>query len=344
MLLDRTVNDIVDDPRAAARSRSRDGTIPAHAGEPGIDSGACRASWDYPRARGGTMDGPLHPFVATGLSPRTRGNRWAISAAAAPSGTIPAHAGEPRPSAGRTCPPRDYPRARGGTIGIINNDGYYEGLSPRTRGNHGAAIGHSDVDGTIPAHAGEPRRRSPGCSPGRDYPRARGGTEPSRSVKTFQPGLSPRTRGNPAGWKKPGARTGTIPAHAGEPPASPRCSESSGDYPRARGGTPTRKREAWSPTGLSPRARGNPGIDQEDDSRLGTIPAHAGEPQDGVARLCSVRDYPRARGGTQPTGTAGVNDVGLSPRTRGNRPHHPRNRRSPGTIPAHAGEPLSGPP
>ena len=49
--------------------------------------------------------------------------------------------------------------------------------------------------------------------------------------------------------------------------------------------------------------------------------------------------YPRVCGGTSPVWTVGVNDVGLSPRVRGNRWEMPRTLSMSGSIPACAGEP-----
>jgi len=91
------------------------------------------------------------------------------------------------------------------------------GLSPRTRGNPGRPSGRWSPYGSIPAHAGEPNsggRERRGC---RVYPRARGGTLEMGRPSPFRDGLSPRTRGNRTRETCVRKKTGSIPAHAGEP-------------------------------------------------------------------------------------------------------------------------------
>ncbi|CAN0450827.1 unnamed protein product, partial [Phaeothamnion confervicola] len=89
----------------------------------------------------------------------------------------------------------------------------------------------------IPAHAGEPKKKTNGVIFWRAYPRSRGGTFLIRSGVVSGSGLSPLTRGNPAATYAIEALGGPIPAHAGEPQHSPpeRCRLWA--YPRSRGGT-----------------------------------------------------------------------------------------------------------
>ena len=73
--------------------------------------------------------------------------------------------------------------------------------------------------------------------------------------------------------------------------------------------------------------------------RVGSIPAHAGEPPDRRIRYRGREVYPRACGGTVLTCRNRMRNWGLSPRMRGNR-HQPDERvRCRGSILAHAGEP-----
>ena len=71
---------------------------------------------------------------------------------------------------------------------------------------------------------------------------------------------------------------GSIPAHAGEPGA--RCPTGCGTwvYPRACGGTFVISGDVDPDNGLSPRMRGNRIVLDGDETRQGSIPAHAGEP------------------------------------------------------------------
>ena len=73
------------------------GPIPAHAGEPAVDSYLRRRGWAYPRSRGGTDVGGAGDRHQWGLSPLTRGNLYAFQPYGVFSGPIPAHAGEPPP-------------------------------------------------------------------------------------------------------------------------------------------------------------------------------------------------------------------------------------------------------
>src|SRR5690554_1415106 len=73
-----------------------------------------------------------------------------------------------------------------------------------------------------------------------------------------------------------------------------------------------------------------------------TIPASAGEPRVFFRHLLAAKDYPRVCGGTVSTTHTPHLAGGLSPRLRGNlRAHLPGQLRR-GTIPASAGEPLTG--
>ena len=128
--------------------------------------------------------------LSLGLSTRVRGNRLAPVLHPVGHGSIPARAGEP---AHRWAV---YPRACGGTrvngVESVN----IAGLSPRVRGNLGFTALEADLDGSIPARAGEPplKQRSPEAS--RVYPRACGGTGIDLENISVEVGLSPRVRGN----------------------------------------------------------------------------------------------------------------------------------------------------
>ena len=111
-------------------------------------------------------------------------------------------------------------------------------------------------------------------------------------------GLSPRTRGNPGALGAAGAKGGSIPAHAGEPPYLKGLITTSGVYPRARGGTIYYSHDGTSIEGLSPRTRGNRTGTSSSMVFHGSIPAHAGEPADAVRAHVQGWVYPRARGGT----------------------------------------------
>ena len=89
-------------------------------------------------------------------------------------------------------------------------------------------------------------------------------------------------------------------------------------YPRVRGGTFAQTLPGRRPLGLSPRARGNPGIFLFRPQGQGSIPACAGEPVSTFGSLSSMEVYPRVRGGTLYILPALLFLDGLSPRARGN--------------------------
>ena len=134
-------------------------SIPACAGEPAL---AVRLPWPsgvYPRVCGGTRGRFRLLRRFRGLSPRVRGNQPLRRLRKSRPGSIPACAGEPIHA--YTGPNRRgvYPRVCGGTHhGAIVGQAD-DGLSPRVRGNRAGSgiLAHSS--GSIPACAGEPRRR-----------------------------------------------------------------------------------------------------------------------------------------------------------------------------------------
>ena len=151
-------------------------SIPAHAGEPNTRGSRAPVWAVYPRPRGGTSSIMFGPKMFSGLSPPTRGNRYPVLVRWHYRRSIPAHAGEPRQSRRRGGISWVYPRPRGGTKSSITQAPCERGLSPPTRGNPRYGRGRPDIGGSIPAHAGEPRRSSSSSARRGVYPRPRGGT------------------------------------------------------------------------------------------------------------------------------------------------------------------------
>ena len=234
-----------------------------------------------------------------------------------------------------------YPRPRGGTTAKAATGANPTGLSPPTRGNLELRRGRGLLMGSIPAHAGEPKTAAVRVDRGGVYPRPRGGTPPAIQKKASTAGLSPPTRGNPTKGGTMLREVRSIPAHAGEPPSGGGSSRDPGVYPRPRGGTLVAPIRRCISEGLSPPTRGNRGEILEIQSTHGSIPAHAGEPEppNRWRRFGGV--YPRPRGGTDESRKKRSGDEGLSPPTRGNRSPRLCLYRLAGSIPAHAGEPLS---
>ena len=133
----------------------------------------------------------------------------------------------------------------------------------------------------------------------------------------------------------------SIPACAGEPVPPPTAVPTGGVYPRVCGGTDLAGTVLELRQGLSPRVRGNLSWSRSELTRLGSIPACAGEPLCHIRSRNSSEVYPRVCGGTSPSLAAASLIRGLSPRVRGNRRARSPRGLSRRSIPACAGEPRS---
>ena len=209
------------------------------------------------------------------------------------------------------------------------------------RGNLRGSTYSSEIGRSIPAHAGEPRPNRAKTRRSEVYPRTCGGTVAGSETHRLGQGLSPHMRGNlPVAGRERGIR-GSIPAHAGEPMVAKRKYLASWVYPRTCGGTSTSSPATEPPSGLSPHMRGNHLERGHYALSKGSIPAHAGEPTHSIAAAGGIRVYPRTCGGTRTPQKLTKTPGGLSPHMRGNRTAVAVERPWLGSIPAHAGEPLT---
>ena len=191
--------------------------------------------------------------------------------------------------------------------------------------------------GSIPARAGEPRRRPPNRPTFKVYPHRHGGIFEEKNALFVKKGLSPHARGNLHAGLGPARVDGSIPARAGEPSTASSSKASTWVYPRPCGGTTKTFSAVATPAGLSPCKRGNHPVVLQEGSDHGSIPTHVGEPRS-CALPSQVRAvYPRACGGARTSAAASRSRRGLSPRVRGNPQDAPGPGSGPGSIPAHAG-------
>ncbi len=317
------------------------GSIPAHAGEPSSCSAASDGRRVHPRARGGAARMRGSATTPKGPSPRTRGSRLAHVPQQVVIGSIPAHAGEP-PWTWRRAPARRvHPRARGGASPLSCQISPSRGPSPRTRGSLRIEHAGRAAAGSIPAHAGEPPAPPEADPRGGVHPRARGGACSAVPRRRRGRGPSPRTRGSPSTLPRLAVGAGSIPAHAGEPWPSARPSLRAWVHPRARGGAAALARFQGRGLGPSPRTRGSPDKASVITVNEGSIPAHAGEPSKRTRPTRRPAVHPRARGGALRVRILTLVALGPSPRTRGSRYELAALPSSHGSIPAHAGEPMT---
>ena len=166
-----------------------------------------------------------------------RGNRPWRTPRSTTTGSIPAHAGKPRPPPRRSRPSRVYPRPCGETAITTPGMRVPSGLSPPMRGNLQYPILECGGKGSIPAHAGKPESTGPAVTDIWVYPRPCGETLSAKQHRRVVPGLSPPMRGNLVGFLSGVCGLGSIPAHAGKP-ASPSADRHTWTvYPRPCGET-----------------------------------------------------------------------------------------------------------
>ncbi len=193
--------------------------------------------------------------------------------------------------------PGAYPRERGGNNAVSVGEQTDPGLSPRTRGKLRPSQLRGLPVGPIPANAGETHGRGGIICALGAYPRERGGNRVRITKVACLMGLSPRTRGKPAGRFGDWRSGGPIPANAGETNAAGTAFPGLWAYPRERGGNALLDVLATLDWGLSPRTRGKQLRHRRHSNRHGPIPANAGETALGLAPNALKRAYPRERGG-----------------------------------------------
>ena len=228
---------------------------------------------------GGTANCLTLIYPGEGLSPRVRGNRLQYRQWPRRARSIPACAGEPQNAAFRDVHNGVYPRVCGGTAFPTRRPFPRRGLSPRVRGNPGAAGRLCRPERSIPACAGEPSEAAQERLEHRVYPRVCGGTYGLRRAARCRWGLSPRVRGNRDLLHRVLHADGSIPACAGEPPPAAGGQPGVVVYPRVCGGTRRQALDACRRLGLSPRVRGNHARCAGLRRLARSIPACAGEPR-----------------------------------------------------------------
>ncbi len=178
---------------------------------------------------------------------------------------------------------------------------------------------HGSARRSIPAHAGNTRRRL-GTSPRRPvHPRSRG--EHQRPLRHRAPvaGPSPLTRGTPA--PRPGTQSPrrSIPAHAGNTETRRPSSRPSAVHPRSRGEHASASSSTCASSGPSPLTRGTRQQMLGRRAQSRSIPAHAGNTATESERAGFWAVHPRSRGEHLADLVHQGQAAGPSPLTRGTR-------------------------
>ena len=150
------------------------------------------------------------------------------------------------------------------------------GSSPRMRGTPLVVWGDSCDEGIIPAYAGNTPRAAWTPRSCRDHPRVCGEHDSNAQGNLQQPGSSPRMRGTPL--------------------VSDVYAEWMEDHPRVCGEHAQETERRAQESGSSPRMRGTPSGHIQTDTRLGIIPAYAGNTISHGVRYAGLRDHPRVCG------------------------------------------------
>ena len=150
-------------------------------------------------------------------------------------------------------------------------------------------------------------------------------------------GSSPRMRGTPPAERVVAARSGIIPAYAGNTPRSAYSTAHGWDHPRVCGEHLLRLIQQTANEGSSPRMRGTRMSSYVRTVRVGIIPAYAGNTNPRQLKRFNARDHPRVCGEHRTGSNIALPIPGSSPRMRGTLPPSVRQIVPAGIIPAYAG-------
>ena len=170
-----------------------------------------------------------------------------------------------------------------------------------------------------------------------DHPRSRGEYAPHGHAFFLREGSSPLSRGIRCPETAGCAIRGIIPALAGNTRTPHQQQDVPSDHPRSRGeyGHPRECRLIMA--GSSPLSRGIHRVAHRHGGNRGIIPALAGNTRPSSRSAKTWPDHPRSRGEYVATGYGDTLPSGSSPLSRGIPAHRRHPGRSPGIIPALAG-------
>ena len=192
-----------------------------------------------------------------------------------------------------------------------------QGSSPRMRGTPFTPLSARRCAGIIPAYAGNTGVEIEMESELGDHPRVCGEHGAMRCVPAIPRGSSPRMRGTHSRGFARSARTGIIPAYAGNTSNVRSSIVSAWDHPRVCGEHVSLIRSVMYSAGSSPRMRGTPFTTLSRVVVEGIIPAYAGNTCVACSYSVAYRDHPRVCGEHRVGDYEPVFSAGSSPRMRG---------------------------
>ena len=217
------------------------------------------------------------------------------------------------------------------------------GSSPRVRGRRCGGPWAAPQLRLIPACAGQASLATSLRVGFGAHPRVCGADCRACEIDLPSDGSSPRVRGRPTTTSGPLARSGLIPACAGQTSKSSRVTVAFWAHPRVCGADLDFAFLLPSRSGSSPRVRGRLCTDTHLAVATGLIPACAGQTREKTPRCPPARAHPRVCGADVFSCYSSRLTDGSSPRVRGRRHGLRRAGRHPGLIPACAGQTTSPP-
>ena len=233
-----------------------------------------------------------------------------------------------------------HPRSRGEHGPAVGLSDRAEGSSPLARGTHDFKCSGRLALGLIPARAGNTGALSADQTGNGAHPRSRGEHAIAALEDCPEEGSSPLARGTRrhSACRLPAA--GLIPARAGNTPLDGCWFATEWAHPRSRG-----EHWRWTPVmwrlwGSSPLARGTHGEEGHQTVGGGLIPARAGNTAKEQRQSAAKGAHPRSRGEHAKVSGLWFRKSGSSPLARGTLCHGESQVRGAGLIPARAGNTL----
>ena len=191
------------------------GLIPARAGSTLKSLARLSSPGAHPRPCGEHLFHPHARDSRGGSSPPVRGVHHDYAPRATEHGLIPAHAGNMQKSPGSRTVYRAHPRSRGEHLEISKTPQLVQGSSPLARGTHNGSPVSLNLNGLIPARAGNTTHRPPYPWHRRAHPRSRGEHCVMKWTAWATRGSSPLARGTQRFHVHGSPFVGLIPARAG---------------------------------------------------------------------------------------------------------------------------------
>ena len=317
------------------------GIIPACAGNTSGSSCFMISPWDHPRMCGEHISPPMRLASTTGSSPHVRGTPASGSPSCAPTGIIPACAGNTASWPSWPWCRGDHPRMCGEHLPFHLFGVFAPGSSPHVRGTLPANRRPTDYRWDHPRMCGEhPLRHRRSLQLLGSSPHVRGTLQRAAGTVQFV-GIIPACAGNTMHCRRIRLGDGDHPRMCGEHSTSVICvDEFAGSSPHVRGTHSSITCSRIACRGSSPHVRGTRSMATPVVQTIGIIPACAGNTNTNTRTTSSPKDHPRMCGEHWRCRRFLVRRWGSSPHVRGTLSGDIEEVGERGIIPACAGNTL----